>query len=107
MFVIFKILRHSIEFCSDDLELVTTIQFDNIPTDELLLLRIHNILSTQAEYNMNNIELSNYGYAFAFRRVLQGVSKAEFLIINIDHKNIKRKDIESIAREVKIDQIIS
>lgn len=94
MFAIFKILSHSLEFEFSNLEFVEkTKNLKNYSNKNL--------------YHTNKYKLLNEGWCFIMKRPLNEESFAEFLLIEIDSDKVKRKDLISIIRDIKLQEILN
>jgi len=93
MFAIFKILSHSLEFEFSNLEFVEKTQ--NLKN-----------YSNKNLYHINKYKLLNEGWCFIMK-MKNEESFAEFLLIEIDSDKVKRKDLISIIRDIKLQEILN
>lgn len=93
MFAIFKILSHSLEFEFSNLEFVEKTQ------------NLKNYFNKNL-YHINKYKLLNEGWCFIMK-MKNEESFAEFLLIEIDSDKVKRKDLISIIRDIKLQEILN
>lgn len=93
MFAIFKILKHGLEFEFSNLEFVKK-------TSSL------NDYTNNRSYHINKYKLLNDGWCFIMKKRFDE-SFAEFIVIEVDSNKIKRKDLISIVRDLKLQEVLN